>query len=117
MLNRLQYTTSPLIAIRETLPSAEILHVFGDADIATAPELESSINEVDSSLPLIVDLSKCGFIDTSAISVLIRAFKRLGRMFRIVVTPNSHIERVLNIANLPKIISISSSIEASLGIA
>jgi len=111
---RLNHTSSPLVAIRETLPNAEILHVFGDADIATAPELENSINEIDTGLPLIVDLSECGFIDTTAISVLVRAFKRLGDMFRIVVTPRSHIERVLDITRLPAIISVSSSLEEAL---
>lgn len=108
---------SPFVAIRETLPNAEVLHVFGDADIATAPELEQSINEVDASLPLIVDLSECRFIDTTAISVLIRAFKRLGASFRIVVAANSHVERVLNITHLPAIMSVTASVEDSLAVA
>jgi len=114
---RLNQNTSPLVVIRETLPTAEILHVFGDADIATAPELEASINEVESRVPLIVDLSECRFIDTTAISVLIRAFKRLGDSFRIVVAPHSHVERVLKITHLPAIISVTDSLEDSIAVA
>ncbi len=117
MVNRLKHSTSPLVIIRETLPNAEILHVFGDADIATAPELETSINEIDSSLPLVIDLSECRFIDTTAISVLIRSFKRLGNLFRIVVTPQSHVERVLTITHLPAIMSVTVSVEESLAVA
>jgi anti-anti-sigma factor len=117
VLYRLNESASPLVVIHETLPSAEILHVFGDADIATAPELETSINEIVSPLPLIVDLSECRFIDTTAISVLIRAYKRLGNLFRIVVTPQSHVERVLKITHLPAIITVTTSLEASLEVA
>ncbi len=113
---RLKQAASPFAVIRETLPNAEILHVFGDADIATAPELETSINEIYSSLPLIVDLSECRFIDTTAISVLIRAFKRLGNLFRIVVTPQSHVDRVLTITHLSAIMSVTSSLEESLAV-
>lgn len=114
---RLNHATSPLVVIRETLPNAEVLHVFGDADIATSSELESSINEIDSSLPLIVNLAECRFIDTTAISVLIRAFKRLGDQIRIVVAPRSHVERVLKITHLPSIMSVTASLEESLAVA
>ena len=117
MINNFKQSVSPFVAIRETLPNAEVLHVFGDADIATAPELESSINEIDSSLPILVNLSECRFIDTTAISVLIRAFKRLGNKFRIVVAPKSHVERVLKITHLPAIMSVSCSLEESLAAA
>ncbi|HEY1728086.1 MAG TPA: STAS domain-containing protein [Candidatus Baltobacteraceae bacterium] len=117
VVDRINYSTSPLVVIRETLPNVEVLHVFGDADIATASELESSINEIDGSLPLIVDLSECRFIDTTAISVLIRAFRRLGDKFRIVVAPKSHVERVLNITHLPAIMSVSTSLEEAFKVA
>jgi anti-anti-sigma factor len=114
VVDRINYSTSPLAVIRETLPNAEVLHVFGDADIATASELENSINGIDSSLPLIVDLSECRFIDTTAISVLIRAFKRIGDLLRIIVAPQSHVERVLKITHLPAIMSVTTSLEESL---
>lgn len=117
MVYRLKHAASPLVVIRETLPAGEVLHVFGDADIATAPELESSLGEIDSSLPVIVNLAECRFIDTTAISVLIRAFKRLGNRFRIVVAPQSHVERVLKITHLPAIISVTASVEDSLAVA
>jgi len=111
------YSATPFVAIHENLPNAEILHVFGDADIATSPQLETSIAEIDSSLPLIVDLSECRFIDTTAISVLIRSFKRLGNKFRVVVASKSHIERVLEITHLAAIMSVSTSLEDSLAVA
>jgi anti-anti-sigma factor len=117
VLYRLNQSASPLVVIHDTLPNAEILHVFGDADIATAPELETSINGIVSPLPLIVDLTECRFIDTTAISVLIRAYKRLGSLFRIVVTPQSHVERVLKITHLPAIISVTTSLKESLAVA
>lgn len=114
---RLKHDVTPFVAIHETLPNAEVLHVFGDADIATAAEFETSINDIDSSLPLIVDLTECRFIDTTAIAVLIRAFKRLGNMFRIITTPQSHIERVLKITHMPSIMSVTATLEESLAVA
>lgn len=117
MIYRLKHAPSPLAVIRETLPNAEVLHVFGDADIATASELESSINEIDSSLPVIVNLTECRFIDTTGISVLIRGYKRLGDLFRIVITPRSQVERILKITHLPSIVSVAASLEESLALA
>jgi anti-anti-sigma factor len=112
VLNQIHELDPGLVTVCETLPNAEVLHVFGDADIATAPDLVEAIAAIDSPLPLIVDLRECAFIDTSGIQVLVNASKRLGRSrFKVVVAAGSQIERIFGIIRLRDIVPITNGIE------
>jgi anti-sigma B factor antagonist len=115
---RAEKPSAPFVAIRENLANAEVLHVFGSVDIATAPDFEESINAIDSGLPVIVDLSECSYIDTTALSVLIRAFRRSGgsRHFRVVVGSESQVERVFTIVQMNTIMPVRNSVEESLAV-
>ena len=109
-------TQTQVVAILESLPQAEVLHIYGDADIATSNELQRAIAEIHSPLPVIVDLTECRFIDTTAITVLIRAYRRLGggSRLRVVVSAQSHVERVFQVVHLSEIMPVSNSVEESL---
>jgi anti-sigma B factor antagonist len=54
--------------------------VEGELDMSTAPELERALNEPltapDSSL--LVDLSRCEFIDSTGIALIVRTWQGLG---------------------------------------
>ena len=119
MLHRTtQPSPAPLVVIRDSRPDAEVLHLFGDADIATSGELEKAIDDIDTPSPIIVDLTECAFIDTTVITILVRAAKRLGgsSRFRLVVAPHSHIDRVLGIVQLQTFTSVTHSVEEALAV-
>ena len=56
-----------------------VVRVKGDVDIYTAPQLWETLDAVIADTPheLVVDLSDVTFLDSSGLSVLVRAHKRL----------------------------------------
>jgi anti-anti-sigma factor len=53
--------------------------VHGDLDLATAPELGARIGAaLDGRGDLVIDLGRCGFVDTAAVNVLHHAADRLA---------------------------------------
>lgn len=52
----------------------------GDIDLVTAPEFRTAVHEAidDGATAMVVDLSEAGFLDSTALGVLISAHRRLG---------------------------------------
>jgi anti-sigma B factor antagonist len=76
----------------ESQNGTTVLAVSGEIDIATAPQLERSLvaAEQDHSNGLVLDLTGVGFLDSSALHVLLRSTERLderGRQLHVVCTP------------------------------
>ncbi len=73
------------------------LAVVGDLDLATAPELANTL--VDRGPELDLDMSRCSFMDSSGISVLVEA--KAGSIPGLaVVRPSSAVRRVLTLCGL-----------------
>ena len=82
----------------------EVLTVEGEIDIATAPRMIAALNEVlaDIGSPLVVDLSRVVFMDSTGLALLINARGRVvrrGQAFAI-VCPQGPIARVFEIADM-----------------
>lgn len=93
---------------------AAVLEVSGDLDLATAPALESVLEESRSSTHLVLDLSECGFLDSSGMRVLVGA-RRIAPDARIdVVATDAGILRALEIAHLDTMFRIHSSVDEAL---
>ncbi|MEA2365015.1 MAG: anti-sigma factor antagonist [Thermoleophilaceae bacterium] len=82
----------------------ELLTVDGELDIATAPRMISALSEAltDMASPLVVDLSRVVFMDSTGLALLMNARRRamrLGQGFAI-VCPGGPISRVFEIADM-----------------
>ena len=53
-------------------------YVDGELDLATVPELEKLLADVDLGERLVIDLSPCTFLDSSAVRVLITTIRDAG---------------------------------------
>lgn len=80
--------------------------VQGELDLSTAPDLEGPLEEVLSSGEgsLLIDLSRCEFIDSTGIALIVRAWQRLdsgenGRTL-VICSQNDQVRRVLEITGL-----------------
>lgn len=96
---------------------ATVLSVMGEIDIATAAQLERSLMaaEQDHSNGLVVDLTGVGFLDSSALHVLLRCserLSRLGRQLHVVCRPGP-VRRLFEITVLTRTFRIYSSREAA----
>lgn len=100
--------------VHDKVPSADIVHVFGDVDLSTSQEFENALTRASrAGSPLIIDLSECRFIDSSAIAVMIRTHERLGSDLRLVVPDAGNIARVLSICKLDDVFVIAPDLEAA----
>jgi anti-sigma B factor antagonist len=84
--------------------------VSGEVDLATAPLLWASIEPVLGNRPgvLVLDVTDLRFIDSSGLSVIVRAYRAMqGHGGKIVVRmPSAAVRQVLDIAGLDRLVTI-----------
>jgi anti-sigma B factor antagonist len=58
-----------------------VFTVRGELDMHTAPELESSLEQAtaEGASLVMLDLSRCEFIDSTGIALIVRAWQRIDR--------------------------------------
>jgi anti-sigma B factor antagonist len=95
---------TPLAVERSRVDGYELLAVQGELDIATAPRMISALNAAfaELALPLVVDLSKVDFMDSTGLALLINAHRRVRRRGHgfAIVCPGGPIARVFEIADM-----------------
>jgi anti-anti-sigma factor len=81
-------------------------------DYSSSDQLEAAIDRTQSAAPrsVAVDFTECRYIDSTVLTVLVRASKTLGDALRIVVPRDSHIRRILTITNLDRMLQIDESL-------
>ncbi len=98
-----------------------VIAVHGQADLHTAPELRTAITAAldGGATGLVVDLSKATFIDSTTLSVLLGAVKRLrpadGKVS--IVCGDPHIRRIFEITLLDRVFTIQSDLDDALRVA
>ncbi len=91
------------ITIEES-DAGHVLHVRGELDLASAPQLTAALSDTatSSDVPVVLDLSEVSFIDSSALRALVLAGRELmsaGRQLQI--GPRSDmVARVLQMTHL-----------------
>ena len=65
----------------EPLVKGVLLNVEGQVDMHTSPELRTRLREslARKASPIVVDLTKVGFIDSSGLATLIEALQAVGK--------------------------------------
>ena len=96
---------------------AAIVHLVGELDLYNAPDVRTALLELCSEQPerLVVDLSGVGFIDSTALGVLIEARTKLanGRSF-LLAAPGLETHRALTISGLDQHLAVHESVDAAL---
>jgi anti-sigma B factor antagonist len=91
-----------------------VLDVAGEVDLSTAPALRARIDELirDGVRTLVVDLTEVGFMDSSGLSVLVSAMKRMGdadgRLA--IVCTRDPVLKVFTITGLDRVFAIHESL-------
>ncbi|HEX7166421.1 MAG TPA: STAS domain-containing protein [Acidimicrobiales bacterium] len=89
-----------------------VLRVTGELDAATAPTLDEYVRRVEAEQQvldeIVVDIGDVTFIDSSGLSVLVAAHKRLRREDTglVVANPSSQARRVFEIAGLHSVLTV-----------
>jgi anti-sigma B factor antagonist len=89
-----------------------VVSVRGEIDVASAPLLWKAVDEAiqTTTRQLVIDLHETAFVDSTALSVFVRAFKRLRHQGAdlILRSPRANALKVLNITGLDTVFTIES---------
>lgn len=97
--------------------------VQGELDMSTAPQLEQQLEDVlaDTEASIMLDLSRCEFIDSTGIALIVRSWQRLDREAggegkgRLVLCSHNHqVRRLLKITGVESSISLHESRDEAL---
>jgi anti-anti-sigma factor len=95
-----------------------LVSVSGELDLYTAGELQARIGEADTlgADTVLVDLSEVSFIESSALSVLVRETKRLeGRGHSLVlVTNDPRTRRIVEVTGLNQVLRTYATVHDAL---
>jgi anti-sigma B factor antagonist len=84
--------------------------VAGELDQGTAPELREALAEAlgDPTVPVLVDLSDCNFIDSTGLSLLVEAKRRLSEESRRfgVCCPDADVRRLLELTGIDRAVGL-----------
>jgi len=93
-------------------PGGEVVHVAGDLDLASVADLEAALLRGQPATRLVLDLSACSFLDSSAIHVILAEAERRrgagGAMA--IVAPDAAVRRPLEIAEAERVVRIHASV-------
>jgi anti-sigma B factor antagonist len=98
-----------------TKGEASVISVSGELDLATSPGLEVELDRVTASecSVVIVDLSELEFMDSTGLSVLVRAHQRSqesGKRFGL-VNGSQQVQRLLNLTGVAERLTLTEAPE------
>jgi anti-sigma B factor antagonist len=104
------------VTVEELPKGGTLVRIRGELDLATTPEVEKVLSEVDLGAPLVIDLTECGFLDSSAVRVLLATARHADESGKGVslVAPDPGVRRALEIAGLGTIVPIHTTLAAAL---
>jgi anti-sigma B factor antagonist len=86
----------------------------GDVDLQSSPEARKVLLEtVGKGLPIMVDLSQVGYIDSSGVASLVESFQAARKVGQdlVLVSVSDGAKRVLELARLDKVFTICETLE------
>lgn len=94
-----------------------VVSVFGEVDVATAPELKERLTGLvnNGRAKLVLDLSGVDFLDSTGLGMIVSALKRArthGGDLRIVCT-ESRITRLFEITGLDKALTVLPTVDSA----
>jgi anti-sigma B factor antagonist len=101
----------------ERRSGAVVIHLVGELDLYNAPEVRAALLEVCAEQPerLVVDLAEVGFVDSTALGVLIEARTKLeNRQTFLLAAPGLETHRALTISGLDQHLTVHETVDAAL---
>ena len=97
---------------------ARVLAVSGELDLAAASSLEEELGRAlqSGSEVIVVDLKNLDFIDSTGLSVLVRAHQQAQEsgLTLGLVNPGAQVDRLLSLTGLAQRLTLSDALQASL---
>ncbi len=92
-----------------------IVELSGEHDMSTIPHVEPAMASASREKGVVVvDLSQATFVDSSVLSMLLRAHKKLGTRMRVVLTSGSRVRHIFEVTQMDRYIAIVESVSEAL---
>jgi anti-sigma B factor antagonist len=90
-----------------------IVSASGELDAFAAPDLKAALVEAADADPLVCDLSRVSFMDSTALGVVVGAFKRAREAETAfhVLLPQGSARRVFEITTLDRVLPVATALE------
>jgi len=108
--------TADLSLRTERVDDTNVLYVSGELDLSTVKTFDVDLEQLHGDR-LVVELTDCSFIDSSALRSLFQAHRRAGEgghAFVIVVSPDTIARRVLEIAAMDRVLPVRDTLADAL---
>ncbi|HXG76168.1 MAG TPA: STAS domain-containing protein [Gaiellaceae bacterium] len=95
---------------------AAVVHLHGEVDAFVAPELSAAFAELAGQGRVVADLTAVGFLDSTALGLLVRGVRELteaGGEVRVVL-PRGTARRIFEITALDRVLPVAESRSAAL---
>ncbi|MDQ2993213.1 MAG: STAS domain-containing protein [Candidatus Eremiobacteraeota bacterium] len=97
------------------LPECDVLHVLRDLDIATVGAFSEAIRGLASEgRPVIVDFSKCAYMDSTGLRIVATEYANLPRGSRIIVPEGGTVRRLFVITGFDVALAPASTLDLAL---
>lgn len=91
-----------------------IVSIKGEVDIYSASSIEEALGAALDSGTIVVDMRECRYIDSTAISALIRARKKTKKPMYLVIRPGTVVDRIVSAAQIGKIMRVVATLDEAL---
>ena len=98
-----------------TADGTTVVTVHGEVDMASAPQLQSALEEAQcGGKPLVVDMSGVGFLGSAGLSVLL-VVTEAAPAEGVRVVASEAVRRPIELTGLDKMLAVYDSLDAALG--
>jgi len=102
------------ISVVELPEGATLVRVAGELDLGTVSKLEDALVGTTGAVRLVVDLTDCTFLDSSAVRVLLHEAAGRDDGTYAVVAPDPGVRKALEIAGVETMLPIYSTVAEAL---
>ena len=108
--------TQDLTLTTEMRADSTVIHVVGELDLSTVARFDSELEQALTTSRVVVVLSECTFIDSSALQSLVRAQRVIRDAGGVIslVAPSQPARRVLEVSTLDRILSVFDTLDDAL---
>lgn len=110
-MNSMEPVRGPFAIRHRPAGPVHVVEVIGDIDIFTSADLSDALDQAAGATRIIVDLSHCGYIDSTGISSLFRSQRSSNGKLCLVVGSGHKIRRILQVTRVGEFIQIYESVE------
>jgi anti-anti-sigma factor len=109
------WNEKPRIEVRSADRGALVLALLGDHDLATKPMVMEALAGIGANTAVVIDLTRCTFLDSTVIGVLLGAGPPEGWSVSLVLPPDtSYVTRALSVIGMRDLVAMHPSVDAAL---